>query len=79
MKNKCHNLTKHKQKDLLKLLPKFEELFEVTLSTWKTDSVYFKILKQICSRIYPVPKVYTDSFKIEVDRLVLIGVLEKSK
>ena len=54
-------------------------MFDGTLSTWKTDPVDFEVkeyVKPICSRPYPVPKVHEEMFKKEVERVVLLGVLE---
>ena len=56
---------------LLKLLQKYEDLFDGTLRTWKTDPVYFKLkedTKPICLRPHPVPKVHEEMFKNEVER-----------
>ena len=61
MKNQCKHLTETQCNELLKLLPKFEDLFDETLGTWKTDTVYFELkydYKLICSRPYPLPKVH---------------------
>ena len=33
--------------ELLKLLQKFEELFDGTLGTWKTDAVDFKLKEYV--------------------------------
>ena len=52
MKTQCQHLTITQRNELLKLLQKFEELFNVTLGTWKTDPVDFKLKwddKPICS------------------------------
>ena len=43
MENQCQNLTITQRNELLKLLQKFEELFDGTLGTWKTDPVDFKL------------------------------------
>ena len=61
MKNQCQHLTETQRNELLKLLQIFEELFDVTLVTWKTDPVYFKLkddAKPIWSRPYTVPTVH---------------------
>ena len=45
----------------------------------KKDLVDFELkenLKLICLQPYPVPKVHEEMFKNDVERLVLIGVLE---
>ena len=73
MKNKSQILTGTQHNELLKLLQKFEELFDGTLGTWKIYSFDFKLKeggKPICLRPYPVPKVYEEIFKNEVEHLV---------
>ena len=75
----CQHLIMTQRNDLLKLLQKFEELFDGTLGTWKIDPLDFELkedAKPICSRPYPIPKVHEEMFKKEVERLVLLGVLE---
>ena len=64
---------------MLKLLHKFEDLFNGTLGTWKTDSVNFELKEYanpICSQPYPVTKAHEEIPKKEVARLVLLGVLK---
>ena len=63
MKNQCRILTMIHRIELLKLLQKSEELFNGTLGTWKKYPVYFELkedVNPICSRTYPVPKVYEE-------------------
>ena len=43
METQCQHLTMIQRNELLKLLQKFEELFDGTLGTWKTDSVDFEL------------------------------------
>ena len=65
--------------ELLKLLQKFEELFDVTLGPCKIDPVDFELnedTKPICSQPYPVPKAHKEMLKQEIERLVLLGFLE---
>ena len=81
MENQCQHLTMTQRNGLLKLLPKFEEFFDDTLGTWKTDPVDFELKQDanpIYSRPYPVLKVHDEMFKNEVGSLVLLGVLEVS-
>ena len=40
METQCKYLTMTQRNDLLELLIFFEELFDVTLDTWKTYTVY---------------------------------------
>ena len=43
MGTQCQHLTMTQRNDLLKLSQRFEELFNGTLGTWKTDPVDFKL------------------------------------
>ena len=64
---------------MLLLLHKFEELFDGTLRTWKTDPVDFELkedMNPICSQPYPEPNVQEKNFKTEVERLFLLVVLK---
>ena len=79
METKCQHLTMKKRNELIKLLQKFYELFDGTLGTWKTYPVDFKLkydYKPICLQPYPLTKVHEEIFKKEVERLVLLEVLE---
>ena len=66
MENRCQNLTMTQRNELLKLLQKFEEFFDGTLGTSKTDPVDFELkyyMKSTYSRPYPLPKVHEEMFK----------------
>ena len=66
MENQCQHLTMTQRNDLLKLLKKFEELFNGTLGTWKTDTVDLELqedAKPICSQPYPVTNAHEEMFK----------------
>ena len=79
MENKCQHLTTTQRNELLKLIHKFEELFDWKLGTWKIYPVDFELkkdVKSICSRPYQVPKVHKEMFKKEVELLFLLEVLE---
>ena len=79
METQCQNLIMTQRNNLLKLLQFFEELFDGTLGTWKTDKVDFKLkedAKPICLWPRPLPKSHEEMFKREVERLFLLGVLE---
>ena len=79
MENKFQHLTMTQHIELLTVLQKFEELFNGTLGPWKIDPVDLhlnKDAKPIYLQPYPVPKVHKEIFKKEVERLVLLGVLE---
>ena len=65
---------------LLKLLRKYESLFDGTLGRWKTTPVQIELrrnAKPVNARWYPVPRINKRTFKTELMRLVKIGVLEK--
>ena len=47
METQCKHLTMTQRNDLLKLLQKIEELFNVTLDTWKTYPVHFKLKEDV--------------------------------
>ena len=76
----CTHLEPQQQKDLLKLLEKYEDLFDGTLGHWK-GAPYKIDLKEgatpYYARPYPIPKAYEQTLKEEVDRLCSIGVLKK--
>ena len=74
------HLTVLEREKLYKLLIKYQEIFDGTLGVWKTDDVDFELkegTKPFSQRYYPVPHLYKDTFKKEIDRLVKLGVLEK--
>ena len=41
--NQCQNLTEIQCNELLKLLQKFKELFDLTLGTWKSDPLELEL------------------------------------
>ena len=43
METQCQHLTTTQRNELLKLLHRFEELFDERLGTWKTDPVDFRL------------------------------------
>jgi hypothetical protein len=49
----CTNLDNTEQKQLLKLLQKFEDLFDGTLGTWKTDPLDLELIKTISCQTIP--------------------------
>ena len=64
---------------MLKLLQKYEELFDGTLGDFQTDPVGFDLVpgaKAYHGRAFPVPHAQKDVFKKEVNRLVGLGVLK---
>jgi hypothetical protein len=77
----CTHLEKDKQKQLLKLLQKFEELFDGSLGTWKTDPINLESkdpnVKPVHAKPYPVPYSQEKQLKDEINRLCSYGVLRK--
>jgi hypothetical protein len=77
----CTHLEKDEQRQLLKLLQKFEHLFDGTLGTWKTDPVDLELinpnLKPFHVKPYPVPYSQEKRLKEELNRLCSYGVLRK--
>ena len=81
MKTKFHHLIGQQRTKLHKLFLKTEWLFNGMLGTWKIDPAYVKlklISKLMCLRLYPVPKLYEDRLKKELEWLVLLVVIEKT-
>lgn len=74
-----HSNVEHQQK-LYKLLKKYEILFDGTLGTLKDHAYNVELKKGVKpyhAKPYPIPKCYEDTFKMEVNRLVQLGVLKK--
>ena len=82
MTKQCQkHLTSKERHRLLQLLKKFEDLYNGTLSTWKTTLVDLELkdnVKPVCLRTYPVPKLHEKMFKKEVKRLLSLGVLKEA-
>jgi hypothetical protein len=77
----CSHLDKAEQKQLLKLLQKFEDLFDGSLGTWKTDPIELELkdpnVKPYHAKPYPVPYSQEKRLKEEIKRLCENGVLRK--
>ena len=64
----------------INLLSKYEDLFDGTLGQWTEAPYDVKLRKEATpyhARAYPIPRAYEATMKLEVDRLVQIGVLKK--
>ena len=75
METQCQHMTVTQRNGLLELLHIFEELFNETRGTWKTDPVKSELkenVKTIFLRPYPLPKLHKEILKNEVGRLVLL-------
>ena len=77
----CDQLDKVEQQKLLKLLQKFEHLFDGTVGTWNTDPVDLVLKEPNCTpyhaKPYPVPHSQEQKLREEVDRLCKQGILRK--
>ena len=74
------HLTSKERDKLYALLIKFQNIFDGTLGKWKIDPVYFELKEGSTphsQRHYPVPHLYKETFRKELERLVKLGVLEK--
>ena len=77
--SRCTYLKREERAALLKLLLRYEDLFDGTLRTWNRPEVEIKLKKDAVpyfSRPFPVPQVHEKTLKIELDRLVQLGVLK---
>ena len=77
----CKDLTASEQLELLKLLNKFEDLFDGTLGSWKSDPIDLELQDPNCkpyhAKPYPVPHSQEQKLRDEVSRLEQFGVLRK--
>ena len=61
------------------LLSKYKHLFDGTLGTWHKEPYTIELkegVKPYHSRPFPVPKIHEHTLKVELDRLVKLGVLK---
>ena len=75
----CKHLSVPDHEKLLKLLTKFEDLFDGTLGDWDTEPVSLKLkegAKPYHGRPFPTPKAHKETLKKEVQRLCELGVLK---
>ena len=80
VQDNCTHLSVTQQRDLLKLLQDFEELFDGTLGDWDTEPIHLKVKEGATpyhGRPFPVPRIHLETLKKEVKRLVEIGVLKR--
>jgi hypothetical protein len=77
----CELLSPEEQVQLLRLLQKFEHLFDGTLGSWNVAPVDLELKYPECkpyhSRAYPVPHSQEKKLKEEIKRLCDYGVLRK--
>ena len=73
----CRHLTEDKKRQLHALLSKFEHLFDGTVGTWNNKPYNIELkegAKLYHSRPFPVPKIHERTLKVELDRLIKLGV-----
>lgn len=77
----CKNLTQNEQKQLHKLLNKYEHLFDGSLGNWDTEPVDIELKDPNCkpyhARAYPVPQSAERKLKDECQRYCDAGILRK--
>ena len=76
----CEHLDTNEQEQLHALLRKYEHLFDGTLGTWNNEPYDIELkdgAQPYHSRPFPIPKVHERTLKIELERLVEIGVLKR--
>jgi hypothetical protein len=76
----CEHLDRDQQQQLYALLSKYESLFDGTLGTWHDQPYNIELqegAKPYHARPFPIPKVHEHTLKVELDRLVKIGVLKR--
>jgi hypothetical protein len=74
------HLTDFQRTLLMALLGKHEALFDGTLGEWKGDLVDIKLKPDATpyhTKAYPIAHIHEATFKKDLDRLELIGVLKK--
>ena len=78
----CKHLNQGEQKLLLRLLQKFEDLFDGTLGTWNTEPIQLELKNPnqvpYHAKPYPVPYSQEKKLKEEIARLCKYGVLRKT-
>jgi hypothetical protein len=81
MTTKAEDLTVSQRQRLLEVLKEREQLFDGSLGKWKMKACQIELrpdAKPYHARAYPIPKAYTETLKIEVNRLVEAWVLQKA-
>jgi hypothetical protein len=77
----CTNLNTEEQYQLIKLLQKYEHLFDGTLGEFNMDPICLHLIdkgvKPVHARPYTVPRAVEQQLHTEIARLVDIGVLEE--
>ena len=74
------HLTEDEQMKLRNLLTKHASLFDGTLGNWQGEELEVELkddAKPYHAKAFPIPKVHMETLKLEVDRLVKLGVLKR--
>ncbi len=77
---KCSHLSTTEQQGLRDLLGKYESLFDGTLGKWQGEPYDIQLKENVQpyhAKPFPIPRIHETTLKMEVDRLVNIGVLKK--
>ena len=75
------NLTSDQHAQLYEVLEKFEDLFDGSLGKWNMGAYNIELRPDVTpyhARAFPIPRAYTDTLKVEVERLVKSGVLKQA-
>jgi hypothetical protein len=77
----CTHLEQAERRQLLRLLQKYEDLFNGSLGTWKTDPIKLELKdpndKPYHAKPYPVPHSQKKQLKDEIRQLCKYGVLRE--
>ena len=74
------HLTPNQRSKLRQLLEKYKSLFDGKLGHWKGEKYHIELqddVKPYHTNPFPIPKAYEQTLKVELDRLVSLGVLKK--
>jgi len=74
------HLSEDERHHLHMLLEKFKDLFDGSLGKWNMGAYDVELRPDATpyhARAFPIPKAYTETLRVEVDRLVKAGVLKK--
>ena len=75
-----NHISTNQKQQLLRLLQKYETLFDGTLGTWKGSTYDIELkdnVKPYHARAYNMPKSIEKTMKLKVNRLCKIGVLKR--
>ncbi len=78
--NEQEQLDESEKAKLGRLLKKYESLFDGTLGDWKGPPISLELKEGATpyhGRAYPIPQIHERAMKIEVQRLISLGVLEE--